>query len=539
MQANGGHNSGQGVSRRRLLGALGVGAAGVAAVGAERALHPHAAGAQSSPGREDRFSRMFNLVPFAEPSDRVKAALVEMGKPGGMMDAKDPLEKGPVLLITDPALSAGNPNNPAQTAGTTFLGQFLDHDMTFDATTRLGEPAAPEQSPNGRTPRFDLDSVYGAGPRLSPQLYSPDDRIKLRVESGGKFEDLPRMADNTAIIGDPRNDENLIISGLQAAFLLFHNRTVDYVRDKHRGWDNDKVFEEARRLTTWHYQWIIVNEFLPQTIGRPLLDDILNRGRRFYTANGNASIPVEFSGAAYRYGHSLIRPSYRANLRGDNGRPFFALVFDAGETGKADPNDLSGGVRAPRRFIDWQTFFDFGDGEVKPNKKIDPILSTPLFNLPLPIIHGLGPASLASRNLLRHLTWALPSGQAIAQRMGVTPLSAADLRELRDLGVGFESSTPLWYYVLKEAQRVERGERLGPVGGRIVGEVFIGLLQADSDSFMKRGRGWKPELPARTAGTFKMTDLLTFAGVDPASRSGTTSPSNGNGNGNGNSGRDR
>jgi hypothetical protein len=107
----------------------------------------------------------------------------------------------------------------------TFFGQFLDHDMTFDQTSRLGFPANVIQSPNARTPFFDLDSVYADGPSGTPQLYDPADPIKFRIESGGQFEDLPRdPANNAAIIGDPRNDENMMISGLDAAFLLFHNR---------------------------------------------------------------------------------------------------------------------------------------------------------------------------------------------------------------------------------------------------------------------------------------------------------------------------
>ena len=177
----------------------------------------------------------------------------------------------------------------------------------------------------------------------------------------------------------------------------------------------------------------------------------------------------------------MVRPSYRANLAGDDGQPFFGFIFDPSQDGKADPDDLRGGARAPRRFVGWQTFFDFGDGEVKPNKKIDTKISTPLFHLPLGAIASHDPpTSLPQRNLLRHLTWQLPSGQAIARAMGV---DAARRRpsshELAPLGVGFERSTPLWYYVLKEAEVLADGLHLGPVGGRIVAEVFIGLLQTD------------------------------------------------------------
>ncbi len=157
---------------------------------------------------------------------------------------------------------------------------------------------------------------------------------------------------------------------------------------------------------------------------------------------------------------------------------------------------------------------------MRPSKRIDAKLSTPLFHLPLgAIASGQPPTSLAQRNLLRHLTWELPSGQRIAQELGLTPLSAADLDELKPLGVGLERSTPLWYYVLKEAELRQGGQRLGPVGGRIVAEVLVGLLEADPTSFLSVLPDWRPRLPARAGGgNFRMVDFLTFAGVDPASR---------------------
>src|SRR6185503_7931269 len=126
---------------------------------------------------------------------------------------------------------------------------------------------------------------------------------------------VPRTHDNRAIVADPRNDEHLIIAGLQAAFISFHNRAVDLARD--RGVED--AFAEARRLTTWHYQWIVVHEFLPLVVGKAMLDDVLRRGRRFYNVARDPFIPVDFQGAAYRFGHSMVRPSYRANLAGDHG----------------------------------------------------------------------------------------------------------------------------------------------------------------------------------------------------------------------------
>ena len=226
-----------GISRRKFLEAIGTGvvALGMPNALAVRTAHAAQQGQRRYVIREDRFGRIFpQLPPFAESSPELEAALLEIGKPGGILDAKDDLSAGPVALIVDPALNVNNPNNDTHTAGTTFMGQFMDHDITFDLASRLGVPTPPEQSPNARDPAFDLDSVYGGGPIADAELY---ERVrwgmyptKFKVESGGLFEDLPR-AGSTAIIAEPRNDENLIIAGLHAAFLLFHNKAVDLITD--------------------------------------------------------------------------------------------------------------------------------------------------------------------------------------------------------------------------------------------------------------------------------------------------------------------
>jgi hypothetical protein len=512
------------VSRRKFLGAIGVGVAAPAVCLMGKAQAQSAAFVI----REDRFGRIFpRLPPFAATSPQLAAALTDIGKPEGVMDAKDPLERGPILLITDPTLSVNNPDNTNHTAGTTFMGQFIDHDVTFDLNSRLGEPVAPEASPNSRTPALDLDSVYGGGPIRSPELFGRRSRreplsgIKFIVEHGGLFEDLPRTPSGTAILGDPRNDEHIILAGLHAAFLLIHNNAVDYVAGNNRRMGPEEIYREARRLTTWHYQWMVLHEFLPLFIGRTLVNDILARGRRFYRP-AVGFMPVEFQGACYRFGHSMVRPSYRANLAGDNAGPFFGFIFDPSQEGALDPDDFRGGVRAPRRFIGWQTFFDFGDGNLRNNKRIDTTLSTPLFQLPRSAIPGEGgPNSLPQRNLLRHIAWQLPSGQAIAQEMRAPVLSSGDLGELAQYGLNLENSTPLFYYILREAHLLAAGRTLGPVGGRVVGEVLIGLMQLDRNSFLRAQPRWRPTLPNRVGQLthdFRMVDFLTFAGVAPAQR---------------------
>ncbi|MBU3079515.1 peroxidase family protein [Sphingomonas quercus] len=472
-----------------------------------------------------RFGRMFGeLPPFAADTPDVRASLIEIGKPGGIMDAKDDLSKGPQKLITDPSLGARNRDNPNLTAGFTFLGQFLDHDMTADPTSSLERQADPEQVANFRTPSFGLDNVYGAGPGGSPHLYDQvgGKGITFLVEpmgTPGKF-DLPRNSQNVALIGDPRDDENIIIAQLQLGFLKFHNAVVDYVRTRIKLTAPGEIFAEAQRIVRWHYQWMIVHQFLRKTCGDAVVDDVLQNGGKFFKWSNEPFIPVEFSVAAYRFGHSQVRPSYRANFTGGaGGTPFFAMIFTPTPSTPTDPDDLSGGCRAPRRFVDWPTFFDFGDGNVKPNKKIDTTLSTALFHLPGSVVANpdarTNPASLAQRNLLRHLTFSLPSGQRVARSMQLPELSRGDLADLKPHG--FDDRTPLWFYILREAETMENGERLGPVGARIVAEVFLGLLQGDSSSYLAQDPEWNPFLPtvdgSKTGDDFSMIDLLRYAGV--------------------------
>lgn len=479
---------------------------------------------------QGKFGRMFpTLPPFATDTKQIRDALQELGKKGGIMDAGESMDTtaNPTLardLITDPALNTNNQNNPNLSAGMTFLGQFLDHDITFDPTSSLERQSDPESIQNFRTPMFELDSAYGSGPGASPHIYDQSAAgkgIKFLIEeipgatavSAGGFPrfDLPRNTQGTALLGDPRNDENLIVSQLHLAILRFHNAVVDHVVSDFGLTNTEEIFTEAQRLVRWHYQWIIIHEFLEKTVGKPLVDDILKNKPKFYKWRNYPYIPVEFAAAAYRFGHSQVRPSYRSNFGpnpADINSQVFKLIFNDNLPAGPDPDDLRGGKRAPSRFIDWNTFFDFGDGNVKPGKKIDTKLSTVLFDLP----GAHGPfQSLAQLNLLRALTFKLPSGQSVAKAMKLPVLDATDLADLEPLKLHLR--TPLWFYILREAAVKTNGERLGPVGGRIVAEVFIGLLQGDSMSYLKQDPEWTPTLPSAVADNFKMTDLLKFAGV--------------------------
>ncbi|MDQ6858035.1 MAG: peroxidase [Chloroflexota bacterium] len=532
-------SSGGGYSRRTFLTGLGLGLGAAGAAGIATGVSLGRIDVRDHTVVPGNFTRMFpDQPPFfdklepAGATDALRDVMRDLGKPGGLLDANDAISAGPVALIADATVNGNvpptNPDNPTHTAGVTFFGQFMDLDITFDSRSTLGVPTDPAATLNARLAAFDLDTIYGQGPNVSPQYYDVNDTAKLRIESGGIFEDLPRNADGAAIIPDPRTDQNLMVSGLHCAFILFHNKAVEVARQTGL-LDPAAIFAEAKRLTLWHYQWLIVNEFLPLFVGPAMVNDILSNGRQHYhPAKGEAAMPIEFQGACFRVGHTMIRPSYRANLKGDGGKPFFGFIFDPalGDSPGKDPGDLRSGFRAPRRFIGWQTFFDFKDGEVKRNKMIDTKISTPLFTLPLGAIAShKAPTALMQRNLLRHLTWSMPSGQVIADEMGVDRLSGDDLKELKVYGIGLEQHTPLFYYMLKESALVPNadigkntgGFHLGPVGGRIVGEVVLGLLQSDPASYLVQRPDWTPTL--QNAGpAFRMTDFLTFAGVDPATR---------------------
>jgi len=462
-----------------------------------------------------RFGRLFPGLPvFADDNAKVREALFELGKLGGLMDARD-------TAVQPPDPLASNPNNDAIVAGFTFFGQFVDHDLTFDPTSILERQNDPEAIENFRTPAFELDNVYGSGPRASRHLYDVNDPAKFLIEKLGgpdSNDDMPRNSQNTALIGDPRNDENTIVSQFHVAILKFHNAVVDHLRKKSP--NDPQVFEKAQRMVRWHYQWIILNDFLPKIVGQQVLDDVLDdRPReRIFRWRNEPFIPVEFAVAAYRFGHSQVRPAYGLNNAG-----FAAPIFDATlNPAEADPNDLRGGKRAVRRFVDWSRFFEgLGGDPARRNisKLIDSRLSTRLFNL-IPGAPGqvgganvgviTNPQSLAQRNLLRSLALRLPSGQAMAKRLGIKPRK---FDELKQFGVGFETSTPPWYYILKESEVEEgnKGVRLGAVGARIVAEVFVGVLRGDRFSFLNANPNWKPEL-ANSEGKFLMADLLKFAG---------------------------
>jgi Animal haem peroxidase len=436
-------------------------------------------------------------------------------------------------------------------AGYTYFGQFVDHDITFDPVSSLIRQNDPDALTDFRTPRFDLDSLYGRGPADQPYMYSDGVHLALgralADDPAIAGPDLPRAENGRAIIGDPRNDENLIVSQLQVAFIRFHNAVVDQVAQQQPGLQKDDIFKRAQQTVRWHYQWVVVNDYLRRLVGQEVLDDILvstpyatpggeqvaipDVRLRFYSWRKRPYMPVEFSVAAYRFGHSIARPSYLINdvartdppLEGAQRIPLFSQSDQPKQS-------LNGFRPLPDDWgVDWKLFLAGIHGQAaanvpQPSYKLDAQLSHPLGELPRAtaepeVLVGGEPASIAQilavRNLLRGLRMGLPSGQDVARAMGIAPLSDDELLgelQLEDAArLDLEGHAPLWFYILKEAEKRGESGHLGPVGGRIVAEVLIGLLAGDPLSYLNVQPAWTPSLPAATPPRFTLSDIINFA----------------------------
>lgn len=448
--------------------------------------------------RPGRFGRMFPNLPPLKVSDDAIAALAEV-----MVDRSDVSGDNEKIL-----------------AGYTYLGQFVDHDLSFDPTPIPEQRIDPAAIYNFRTPRLDLDSIYGLGPRGQPFLY---DQYRLGADNAphcfllggetGLHHDLPRNDQGMALLGDPRNDENLIVAQLHLAFLKFHNAVV-----RHLGADEPGVFEKARELVTWHYQWIVLNELLEKILEEGAVERALTRSHPLLRFQWEAFIPIELSMAAFRFGHTMVRPGYSLN-RGQTGLRLAELFFLTGP--KKRREDQGGELSVPltrNKAVNWRLFFDFEDLEPDLQKfknfsrKLDPFLTSEMHDLLKHTKVQEAPANLAIRNLRRGMRAGLPSGQAIARLLNLTELDREALTSGVDGQVvkakGLDKETPLWYYILKEAQILGNGERLGPVGSTIIAESFVRLLQADPTSYLARHPEWKPTLGKN--GEFSMVDLLRF-----------------------------
>lgn len=430
---------------------------------------------EESLGYSGRYGRLFPHLP---PLNADNAALLALGDDGGVCDG----ETG--------AREATGP------AGWPFFGQFVAHDITADRSP-LSMRAERGVVRNFRTPRANLESLYGAGPVGSPYLYQRDDPAKLLigVDERGEAADLPRNQEGIALIGDPRNDVHVFVSQLHLAMLKVHNGLVDGLRE--HGVGESELFDDAARVTRWHYQWILANEYLPAAAGPRIVADVNASGPRFYRPRPQPYIPLEFADGVFRYGHGQIRQSYRIN----DSAPELAIFPDLGGFTP---------VPAARR-VDWSLLFDFpGAPPAQRARRIDGTLVTALIRLPHEITGDVpldAYRSLAARDLERGDAVGLPSGQSIARAAGEQPLSPEEL----GLGQnGWAGETPLWLYFMREAAARADGNHLGPLGGRILTEVLLGIVDAEPASYRSLDPSWHPTLPHQ-GDTFGIADLLAFA----------------------------
>jgi len=461
--------------------------------------------------------------------------------------------------VADPADPKDGPDNEESgiPAAFTYFGQFIDHDLTFDPASSLQKQNDPDALVDYRTPQFDLDNVYGRGPDDQPYIYTADGRSFVlgtpltgapQVNAGAK--DLQRNSQTPAraLIGDPRNDENVIVSQLQGLWHRFHNKMAA---------DNPSwSFQEIQQQVRFHYQWILLHDFLPTVVSKDVLDQVLPLDKnkqpivdkanlKFFHFRDSAFMPLEFSVAAYRFGHSMVRPGYRLN---DSVKPVPIFAFG--------PNavDLRG-FKAPqpnfaldwRRFIDlvpldYGTLVDNPDQNDPKNQnrlqlayKMDTSLVNPLGLLPPSV--AVNPSVLAQRNLERGWRLRLPNGQDVARAMGLFPLTddkiiigkftgdPADIVSTIDKvgdGTSFVGNCPLWTYILAETvestvtvktlqgDKPIKTRKLGPVGGRIVAETFVGLLLADSSSYVSLDPLWQPTT-LKVNGVFGLRELIQRA----------------------------
>jgi hypothetical protein len=426
-------------------------------------------------GYTGKYGRLFPDLP---PLSVDNTALLGLGAEGGVCDGATGVGEG------------------AGPAGWPFFGQFIAHDITADRSP-LSLRADREGIRNFRTPRANLESLYGAGPVGSPYLYHRKDPAKLLIglNDRGEQADLPRNQEGIALIGDPRNDVHLFVSQLHLEMLKVHNGLVDRLRGD--GVSESELFEEAARATRWHYQWIIANEYLPAAAGPQMVADVSASGPRFYRPSPEPYIPLEFADGVFRYGHGQIRQSYKIN----DSSPELTIFPDLG--GFAP-------VPAARR-VDWSLLFDFpGALPAQRARRIDGTLVTALIRLPHEITGDVtidAYRSLAARDLERGQGLGLPSGESVARAAGMEPLSPQELGLVQD---GWTAETPLWLYFILEAAASADGNHLGPLGGRILTEVLIGILDADPGSYRSVEPSWYPTLPSQN-GKFGIADLLAFA----------------------------
>ncbi|PCH64827.1 MAG: hypothetical protein COC09_01150 [Gammaproteobacteria bacterium] len=442
------------------------------------------------------FGKLFPKLNGLAVSEEQAAAL---GGPGSPMDDQDN--------------SSGDSKIPA---GYTFFAQFIDHDITLDTTSDIeSNPLsnrAIEALPNLRTPTLDLDCVYGFGPEANPHLYEgPTAPGRLLVGNSGNPNDLARSENGTALIGDPRNDENIFVSQMQLLFIRFHNKIYDSLVSSV---SPENRFEEAQEITRHHYQYLVVNDLLARICDTKIFNFAMEKPGfpLIYKADKhhNLPMPVEFSVAAFRFGHTTVRSRYAVNSRHPEVDLFDERFGTEGFTSL--PTDL---------VVDWRFLLEV-DKCIPPlfTKAFDIQFPSELINMPDNIV-GRDASdnlrSLAFRNLLRGNALSLPSGQSVVNALKAagypisTNFAALKLDDVIPHCVSeLVKATPLFFYLMQEAGTLGNGQKLGPAGSAILLEVIVGALKHCGTSFLSN-KSWKPlACVAGRGGKFELADVVRY-----------------------------
>ena len=432
------------------------------------------------------FERRFPHLSAHHPPDEL---LEHLGEPDGPMSERK-------SLWADDSY-----DSPNLKAGYTFFAQFLFHDLTYEIVRRLST----ERSPNtveGGPASLRLHTLYGPGPEMAPHLYAFYDKGyfsgRLLDAPAGTKQDPPRNRQGRALIADPRNDENVVLAQFHLGMVRFHNAVVEQLANS--GDSGTPLFNQAQRQVRWHYQWAIVNDFLPQLVGEAQVEAALERNGAPHDAPGG--VPLEVAQGVLRYIYSQVRLQYQIN--GDAN----VALLPANDNDDTLLRHRSQSIPS-RLMVDWSRFFDLDAGPTQPSKLIDTKI-TPAF-LDLPLVEDPRPArrSVAVRFFLQGKRAGLPSGEDVARALG-EPATLPNTSALRKLGL---KETPLLYYVLAEAEHQFQDtneDQLGPVASRLLADTLIGRLRRDPQSYLNAHPDFTPDAAfTGEDGSFGVGQLVT------------------------------
>ncbi|BCG98784.1 hypothetical protein MesoLj131b_07840 [Mesorhizobium sp. 131-2-5] len=415
-------------------------------------------------------------------------------------------------------------------AGYTYFGQFVLHDLTSMTPSITPGKSKPK---NIRSATLDLDSVFGAMPPGGASASSQACPAPMAVgeTTDGRLLDLPRATDGMPCIADRRNDSNLALAQTHMALIRFFNAVRRLSDDA----------DEARRLTQLHLQSVVLHDYARRLIDNVIYQDVMERGRAVIDVDADGfKLPLEFAAACARFGHSMIRNRYPWN------------AWNPGATVSAFWDNTYNSAITPMTRLrgqwvaDWRRLLAIGLTEAQGAifaAKIDTRLAFELRQIrpqALPHTTGSMPLSrnLAVRTLQRSYLLELSSAQhvfhCVAGKLGdrappgFAPLTEPELLDgesqaVRDAlterpeggAARLVDSTPLWFYVLKEAAVKGCGLKLGPLGSRIVMETLHAAVSAAEPSILDPSvQPWRPDPRLHPSSeSYALPNLIAFSGL--------------------------